>query len=179
MSSIRKPDALDKNAANHWLQRHVCYEVEMMREAFRRLAVGAPDQFTRNIHIEAFHLHARNLIEFFKNKDPCDIDPRRFTETGYQPDGNFINASLEAKINQQISHLTAKRTDNPADQLGPNEFAAIAAAIEKQIARFESSLTHTHKALWEAGLRTMRFVPTLYVSESVASATNHITVVKL
>ncbi|QOZ77013.1 hypothetical protein XH83_17050 [Bradyrhizobium sp. CCBAU 53351] len=109
------------------------------------------------MRIECFHLHARNLIEFFKNKDPCDIDPRRFTKPGYEPNGNFIANDLEARMNQQISHLTAKRTDDPTKQLGPKERQEISKAIEAEITRFEKALTPQSEALWRLGLRDMGF----------------------
>lgn len=150
----------------------------MMRETYRLLQRGAPSQFDRNMHIEAYHLHARNLIEFFKNKDPCDIDPRRFTQSGYEPDGNFIDSKLEAKINQQISHLTAKRTDQHKEQLGPQQWSEVNQAIDKQISRFEKALTDDSKKLWEQGLQEMDFSLKLYLSAEIMSTTNHVVIVK-
>ena len=177
MSNIRKPKAATKEEAEFWLRRHACYELQMMRECLRQLERGANNQFDRNMHIECFNLHARNLTEFFKNKDPCDIDPRRFTSPGYEPDGNFIDGTLEAKINQQISHLTAKRTSDSAKQLGMEDFRKIGNTIEREVKRFEKSLTPGCRELWNQGLREMDFAPRLVVSAQVTSATNSIVIV--
>lgn len=172
--TIRKPRALTEEQAKKWLRRHLCYEIQMMRELYGRLLAGASSQFDRNTQIECYHLHCRNLIEFFKNKDPCDVDPRRFTNDAYKPDGNFINASLDAKINQQISHLTAKRTAERKKKLGPDQWKDIRDAIEKEIDRFEMALTDNVRPLWVEGLELMDFTPKLYASNCVASATNHV-----
>ncbi|WP_369723841.1 hypothetical protein AB8Z38_07290 [Bradyrhizobium sp. LLZ17] len=153
MTKIRKPNAATESVAEEWLRRHLCYEVGMMRQLLPVLAHSPPSQFERNIHIECFHLHARNLIEFFKNKDPCDIDPRRFTKPSYQPDGNFIDKDLEARINQQISHLTSNRVG--AKQLGPSDWRKISATIEAEIARFEKHLTKDAEGHWRLGLSDM------------------------
>ena len=178
MSKIRKPNAANAEQAEYLLRRHVCYEVQMMRECWRQLQRGAYNQFDRNMNIECFNLHARNLIEFFKNKDPCDIDPRRFTKPDYKPNGNFIDSTLEAKINQQISHLTSDRTDDPKKQLGMKEFRKTGEAIEKEIARFEKSLTARSEELWKRGLIEMDFQSRFLVLAQVASATNQIIIIK-
>ncbi len=60
-------------------------------------------QLIHNGNIEAFLIHTRNLIEFFKNKPRVISIPRLFTDAGTETDGNFIDSSLEAKINQQVS----------------------------------------------------------------------------
>jgi hypothetical protein len=176
MAKIRKPNAVTSTEADNWLRGHLCYEVQMMRELYRQLDKGAYNQFDRNLHIESYHLHARNLIEFFKNKDPCDVDPRRFTKPGYEPDGNFIDKDLEAKINQQISQLTAKRTDR-GDQLRPKQWREISEAIEGEIFRFEKSLTKEGEDL-TLGLVEMDFSPRFLVPAQVSSATNHIIIIK-
>lgn len=120
----------------------------MLRELHDELSRGTHDQLIHNANIEAFLVHARNLIEFFKNKPPCDFDPRLFTNAGYEPDGNFIDSTLEAKINQQVSHLTAERTAVANEQLGPEEWRKIRSSIETQIKRFENALKPEYKAKW-------------------------------
>ena len=120
----------------------------MMRELQPELLSGKYSQLIHNANIEAFLIHARNLIEFFKNKAPCNFDPRLFTAPDYEPDGNFIDSSLEAKINQQISHLTAERTAIAEEQLGPDQWAKIKKAIEAEIARFEKALAPEYQAKW-------------------------------
>lgn len=177
--SIRKQNAATAERADYLLRRHICYEVQMFKETYAQVLRGALNQFDRNMHIECFCIHARNLIEFFKNKDPCDIDPRRFTNSKYEPNGNFIDATLEAKINQQISHLTSKRTHGSQEQLGPEHWKRIKDAIETEIDRFANALTPETAMLWKCGLDEFDFSPRMYFSDPpVATATNHITVEK-
>ena len=129
----------------------------MLRELYPELGSRKYTQLIHNSNIQSFCIHARNLIEFFKNKKPCDFDPRLFTDAAYEPDGNFIEHSLERKINQQIAHLTAQRTGNAKDQLGPKEWSDILEAVENQIERFEAALTPEFRKQWHAGLANMVF----------------------
>jgi hypothetical protein len=151
----------------------------MMRQSYLELKAGAFNQYARNVQIEVYHLHARNLIEFFKNKDPCDVDPRRFTLQGYEPDGNFIDNELEKKINRQISHLTAQRTTDTQEKLGPDQWSRIEASIEKQVTRFDAALTEQAREFWNKGIEDNDFSLKLYVSNQTASATNSIIVIKM
>jgi len=157
MTKIRKLKSVTPDVADKFLTRHLPYEVKMMRELYPELNSGKYAQLIHNSNVQSFHVHARNLIEFFKNKPPCDFDPRLFTEPSYQPDGNFIDNLLEAKINQQISHLTAQRTAIAQEQLGPPQWEKILKTIEREISRFEKALKPECKEKWEAGLGAMIF----------------------
>ncbi len=106
-------DGLAKKMLGHFIP----YEIGMMRALHRRLASGSLSQLCRNAEIESFHIHARNLMEFFKNDKQCAIDPRTFTSKNYRIDGDFISKKLETKISQQIVHLTHERTDVENDKL--------------------------------------------------------------
>jgi hypothetical protein len=152
MSKLRRPRAVSDAVLQEFFDEHLPYEVEMMRGLYDELSAGGYTQLIHNANIESFHIHARNLIEFFKNKKPCDFDPRLFTHERYQPNGNFVDNSLEAKINQQISHLTADRTADAAQKLGPKEWAKIRGAVEKEIARWGESLSPEYKAKWKLNL---------------------------
>jgi hypothetical protein len=158
MSTIRRSKAVTTAVAEEFFQHHLPYEIDMMRGLYPELTSGKFTRLIHNSNIESFHFHARNLIEFFKNKKPCDFDPRLFTEPPYEPNGNFISASLEAKINQQISHLTALRTSIAYAQLGPSEWTEIGVTIEKEIERFETALKPAYKAKWKYNLQTYIYV---------------------
>jgi hypothetical protein len=171
MSKIRRPNDVTDAVADEFFCEHLPYEIDMMRGMYAELKKGPHSvQLLQNSHIESFHIHARNLIEFFKNKTPCDFDPRLFTEPSYQPDGNFISAGLEAKINQQISHLTAQRTGAQEGKLGPDQWTEIGEAIEEQIERFEKALKAKYKPKWKYNKR-------IYIKQGATSASSQVVLV--
>lgn len=155
MKKIRHPKSVTNDIAAECFSRHLPYEINMLRELYPELLSGHHSRLLHNAHIEAFLIHARNLIEFFKNKPPCDFDPRLFTDTSYEPNRNFINTDLLSKINQQVAHLTASRTANALKQLGPNEWLKIKNAIENEISRFEKSLLPIYKPTWNSEINTI------------------------
>lgn len=167
MSKLRRKNKVTDEVVEQCFRRHLPYEISMMRELHSELLRGNPSRLIHNANIEAFIVHARNLIEFFKNKEPCDFDPRLYTELGYEPDGNFIDASLEAKINQQVSHLTAERTAVAGQQLGPQQWNEIRSALDAQIKRFEEALKPGYKDKWLEPKPTM-------ITQSPPGATNEI-----
>jgi hypothetical protein len=83
---------------------HLPYEINMLRVSFALLSTGVMGPALTNVLIESFCVHARNLIEFFKNKDSCDFDPRDFAIAAYQLEKRFLRDSILPKINNQISH---------------------------------------------------------------------------
>lgn len=130
-------------------ENHLTYEINMFRGLYAQLhSTPSADPYICNAVIEAYLLHARNLIEFFKNKKPCDVDPRHFTSAGYEPNGNFINHTLEALINQQITHFTSDRKAADGEKIDGPKQQLINGAIEQQIERFERSLTSAYPAKW-------------------------------
>jgi hypothetical protein len=137
------------------------YEVGMMRALYNRLlAAACPTQLDRNAHIESFHIHARNLIEFFTDDKQCAIDPRAFTTNDYRVDGLFISKvskKLESKISQQIVHLTHERTDVASDKLSDDERRLTILAIETEIKRFCKELRPEWRQIWDDGLKLMDF----------------------
>jgi hypothetical protein len=126
---------------------HLPYEISMLRATYE-LARAQKPAAEHNALVEAFLLHARNLIEFFKDRPACDFDPRMFTNAGYQLNKDFVADSVVAKINRQTSHLTAKRISNAADELGPRDWALILRALETEISRFAKALTKDYAAKW-------------------------------
>jgi hypothetical protein len=126
---------------------HLPYEISMLRATYE-LARAQKPAAEHNALVEAFLLHARNLIEFFKDRPACDFDPRMFTAASYQLNKEFVADSVMAKVNRQTSHLTAKRISNAADELGPRDWALILRALEEEISRFAKALTKDYAAKW-------------------------------
>jgi hypothetical protein len=154
---VRQADPATDGLAKTMLSHFIPYEIGMMRALHKRLSAGSPTQLQRNAEIESFHIHARNLMEFFKDDKQCAIDPRAFTEQTYRVHGDFIPKKLENKISQQIVHLTHERTDVEKDKLSDDERDQTIQHIEKQIDRFQKALKPEWRQLWHGGLTTMNF----------------------
>ena len=153
MKKIRRKNNVTDEKVSECFARHLPYEIDMLRELYLELLSGKYSQLLHNSHIESFLIHARNLIEFFKNKEPCDFDPRLFTDESYEPNRQFINSKLLDKINEQIAHLTADRTAVASEQLGPTHWAQIKEALESEISRFEKTLKPEHNPTWKCTKR--------------------------
>ena len=152
---IKPPKYVTTKQMESIIGHQLPYEVQMMRALYPALSSGRYDQMHHNAHIESFYVHARNLVEFFKAKN--DVDPRIFTDDTYRKRGDFIDRSLQDKMNEQISHLSWKRTENMNEKLGPAEWKKTLDALELEIVRFEKAIKPEFRNLWQAGLRQMNF----------------------
>jgi hypothetical protein len=94
---IRQAVTNTNELATKMLGHFIPYEICMMRALHNLLSAGSTSRLSRNAQIESFHIHARNLIEFFKDDKQCAIDPRTFTTNEYQVNGNFIPTRLERR----------------------------------------------------------------------------------
>jgi hypothetical protein len=126
---------------------HLPYEISMLRATYE-LARAPRPAAEHNALVDSFLMHARNLIEFYKDRPSCDFDPRMFTNASYQLNRDFVADSLVARINRQTSHLTAKRISNAADELGPRDWALILRALEEETSRFAKAMTKDYAAKW-------------------------------
>jgi hypothetical protein len=146
------------------------YEVEMVRETHKLLcqadllSTAFPDnkQIVRtltNALIESFCVHARNIIVFLRRREKnMDFLPKYFTKSYNPPDKDFINASLLSALNDQITHLSVKRTNNNT-KIGHADREVIVAAIEDEIERFHDSLTKHFGDKWVIGPRYEKYIP--------------------
>lgn len=144
MTSNKKPAP---HLKEEFFTEHLPYEISMLRATYD-LARAPKPAAEHNALVEAFLLHARNLIEFYKDRPSCDFDPRMFTNASFQLNRDFVADSLVARINRQTSHLTAKRISNAADELGPRDWALILRALEEEMNRFTKALTRDYAAKW-------------------------------
>ncbi|HWM48843.1 MAG TPA: hypothetical protein VNR11_18220 [Xanthobacteraceae bacterium] len=155
-SRIRKTDPEGDAVAMKLLGHHLPYEVNMFRALYSYVSQPSPSRLVRNAFIESFHLHARVIMEFLKDDRLCVVDPRRYTTSAFLVNGDFIPRKLEAKINQQIAHLTRERTDDEKYKLSDHEREQTFQVIQKELARWERELTPECRAVWEQGLREMQ-----------------------
>ena len=100
-----------------FFNEHLPYEISMLRAAYDLARANRPAS-EHNALVDSFLMHARNLIEFFKDRPGCDFDPRMFTNASYQLNRDFIADQLSARINAHVSHLTTRRISQAADELG-------------------------------------------------------------
>lgn len=144
MTTNKKPAP---HLKEEFFTEHLPYEVSMLRAAYE-LARAQKPAAEHNALVELFLLHARNLIEFYKDRPSCDFDPRMFTNASFQLNRDFIPDALAARINRQVSHLTAKRISQSADELGPRDWALILRALEEEMNRFAKALTKDYAEKW-------------------------------
>lgn len=91
------------------LTKTFMYEVGMLHGTFVRLEKPIEDEIVAYALIEAFSIHARQLIDFFDNGG--HLPASAFTGGAY--DAVHTSADpikkLSIRLNHQIAHMTAKR----------------------------------------------------------------------
>jgi hypothetical protein len=128
------------------LEKHLPYEIYMLRQTYRKLAEGQPqDEVVGNALIESFCIHARSLLDFFEsrpNKKDDDYVATDFTSAFVLR----INRSapfetLRTKLNKEIFHLTRGRKNSEADQFNMStDGKQLVHEIEQEIHRFDVCL---------------------------------------
>lgn len=121
---------------------HFPYELRMLAETYQRLKGLGPGA-CRNVLIESFCVHARNLIEFYRGSGKNDhMKAKYFTREGIyrpeyvgDPDG-AIGRTLYAKLSQQVMHMSKGRTSDPAKKIGSKDRETIFEALRKETALF-------------------------------------------
>jgi hypothetical protein len=126
---------------------HLPYEITLMRETYPLLLVPRP-WAVHNAVIVAFLNSSRLLIEFFKNKQSCDFDPRMFTKPTFQVNTRFVRDSIMPIMNSQIMHLSAKRTKVMAEKIGEKLWEEIRDDLQAEIERFEKALRPDYQVKW-------------------------------
>ena len=94
----------------------------------------------------------KSLDFFWDQKHANYAVARDFTATSsYSPFGGVSPKKnrLYGKLNEQITHLTYGRTDDPAAKIGPQERAAVKELIEKEIDNFSSHIDAPYQRLWK------------------------------
>ena len=73
---------------NKIISEHLPYEIDMFRYSYNGLRSSSYDQAKLNILIECFCMHARNLLDFFWDKERSNYAvARQFTIASYAPFG--------------------------------------------------------------------------------------------
>jgi hypothetical protein len=149
-------------------EHHLPYEVQMMRYAYKCLESDM-DPAAVNIHIEAFCLHVRNLLEFLNYKPSKPSGMGDFTVTTWKPFNGVCPGKIsktKRRLNNQISHLgMGERTSDPTKKISANERLEMRSMIETELGRLPLGLKPEWKASWD----TIMIIP-----GSSPSATNSI-----
>ena len=142
------------------LVEHLPYEIAMLRMsyAFLRSTEMPPQSFSakteivvflNNTAIEAFWIHTRCLLEFFRRtshsegRTACAQDFTRETLSYDLPFGN-----LEGSINDQICHLHYQRFRDSSKKIDGFTMQRVKEAIERAIVLFENNLKCEFEELW-------------------------------
>jgi hypothetical protein len=118
------------------------YEINTLRQSSDLLPkYGHLDVNLKNLIVEGFWLHARNLIELFLQKRNA-TDPHAIVRAGYSPKDEPQLGTLYRLICNQITHLADGRPVRDADKLDCGDPANIR-LLEDEIANFISWLNPT------------------------------------
>jgi hypothetical protein len=137
------------------LQRHLVYEIKMLQESYHRCWRAVTDdadnneKIINNALIEAFCVHARNLIGFFKDEkfmSCCTTNYRAFTS---MPKGKI--KCIEDRLNMQISHLVYKgknkRSILDMDKVNGKDRYEILEILRSEIIEFKEKLSKRYAYL--------------------------------
>jgi hypothetical protein len=143
-------------AHRQMLSEHLPYELGMLDWSYAalyddQLASFKNHMLIRNLAVESFWLHARNLLEFFNR-------PRNGTEVGVASASDFVKSrrfdaqldlqALIDEINIQISHLQYGRPSTPEQKLNSARMDYVRSAIKSALGRFEADLIDEARAVW-------------------------------
>ena len=137
-------------------EHHLVYEVNMLRQAFDFLHVPAWRPELRNMIIELFCVHARNLIGFFDENSATPgqsrsdyVGARHFCRNDYEPwrKGRPSN-ELSGRLNRQVSHLSYDRTSQNEGKIGPKDQLELVRLIEQELEIFGNCLREPYANRW-------------------------------
>ncbi|MBI4097857.1 MAG: hypothetical protein HY426_02350 [Candidatus Levybacteria bacterium] len=136
---------------------HIIYEIMMFKVTANLLVSGVSDQALKNVLIESFGVHSRNLFDFFyKKRSEDDIIASDFINDKklFRRDKSKKRSlqGLARKDNKQISHLTYSR-NNYNSRTKPWNVASIRNNMEKTFDAFFRSLDAEKKSWVNEELR--------------------------
>ena len=137
------------------IKEHLPYELNMLEAAFTFLHSPTyadrrrKDDVEKNMVIEVFWLHARNLIEFLAHRKTNDnkgvVSAEDFTTGRFYP--HMKMKEMDELINAEITHLTYERKSSPEEKIGGYDMLRVKQTIDREIKRFEQALAE-YKSMW-------------------------------
>jgi hypothetical protein len=168
------------------LVEHLKYEFDVLDAAYDFIHgnghdLEREDWLRINSAIEAFWLHARNLIEFFERRTTGDdkgiASAEDFTKRPVQYDLPPKRQGIRLMIDQQVCHLQYNRiTDadhksgHAPTKIGGTEMWQVKGMIDRALTLFQKELTYEGSELWET-----RSPPKILAFGGGVSASSHST----
>lgn len=129
---------------------HLPYELAMLRASRGLLSPWPPQLWAvQNALLEACALHARNLVEFFRNDEGgCAFRVRAFVSPAYVVRPGFLPRHYRDKLHTVV-HLTGQRTATGPARLNSDDLASIEHHIGEALADFLAHLLPHYRATAE------------------------------
>lgn len=120
------------------------YEIRMMENSFPSRCVPK-DFFEKNVRLESFLLHARNLINFLENnkKTSDDIVVSDFKDVNGVPFQRIqlsLSSDIKKRINKHLSHLTKVRLKEKPEW----NISAIRNTVNQGLSQFLNQVSDNH-----------------------------------
>ena len=132
----------------NFLEHHLHYELRMLRHALSRCR-STPDQLEWNVHFVAFVVHARNLYNFLRNKDPKNFQARDFVDDiRYKATRSEAAISTFQKLRDQVLHLGKSRPINGPQKAQLGECEVVSRWIEQNLLGFIEVLEEPYASKW-------------------------------
>lgn len=152
------------------LKEHLPYELDMLEWCYAAdLSALRQNPAFRNMAIEGFWLHARNLYEFMTKKGHGTgqgvAAAQDFVDGKFIPDLPF--EMLDDKMNIQISHLQYERPSSTDGKLGGYDMGRFREAINRAVKLFEEKMHANAREIW-----IVRNPPAYVQATGPAAATN-------
>jgi hypothetical protein len=133
----------------NYLNDHISYEVIMLNYTFMRLmtfkASTADDELERNAFLEAFGVHAWNLVEFLSKKvRKNDRNASDYIPSFEPPDGKPIEQAL-LRLQKQILRITTLRKTDPGGKFNITNARELYAWIVPAILKFRGALSARYR----------------------------------
>jgi hypothetical protein len=146
----------DQITIEEYIREHLPYELSMMletHELYKNLD-KIKDIVCRNMIIESFCTHARNLNDFVTNdsgKGNNSVVARDFIKFS-EPSNNKLTGAFQ-RVNEQIDHLAKNRAG--ARKFDLEDANSIVGWLVPVMKRFVSGLTPTQAELWNKPKKTV------------------------
>jgi hypothetical protein len=135
----------------------------MLEQTFIRLAVPQPDRCMADALIESFCAHAKQLIDFFENRQ--GVQANQFTGGTYVAQHTHtVPAATRNKLDQSLAR---QRNAGENETLGSEERAQLLLEVVSEARHFMSRLSEPDRALLQSKYRSA--VKSMPVSEGAPS----------
>jgi hypothetical protein len=133
-----------------YLEEHVSYEVVMLNYTFMRLltsrASTPEEQLDCNAFLEAFGVHARNLVDFLSEKSGENCrNASDYVPDFEAPDQAQVRLAL-FKLEKQILHVTSLRATDSQEKFNVRDARELYAWIVPAILKFQGRLNSSYRA---------------------------------